>query len=136
MQNSIPMKTKTLFLSTFLIAVLIISAKTASAQTLDFSQVLYLSTTDVAAAAFTIGTVPANTVWKVVAKGTTRSSAVNVYIDGSNTGMKLQDGNVGSSNFPKSTHLPLWLPAGTVLQIQNNPGSDVCWFSIIEFSTI
>jgi hypothetical protein len=72
----------------------------------------------------------------VVAKGTTRSSAVNVYIDGSNTGMKLQDGNVGSSNFPKSTHLPLWLPAGTVLQIQNNPGSDVCWFSIIEFSTI
>ena len=130
------MKIKTLIVSTLLLTALSFTTQNTLAQTLDFSQVLYLSTTDVAAAAFTIGTVPANTVWKVVAKGTTRSSAVNVYIDGSNTGMKLQDGNVGSSNFPKSTHLPLWLPAGTVLQIQNNPGSDVCWFSIIEFSTI
>ena len=130
------MKIKTLIVSTLLLTALSFTTQNTLAQTLDFSQVLYLSTTDAATSAFTVGTVPANTVWKVVAKGTTRSSAVNVYIDGSNTGMKLQDGNVGSSNFPKSTHLPLWLPAGTVLQIQNNPGSDVCWFSIIEFSTI
>ena len=93
--------------------------KTVQAQTLQFSQVLLVSTTQ---------TVPANKVWKVegvmpVFNGT----AINqISINSTNIVVSAVGYTLSGNAFP------LWLPAGTTLAA----GSNVFRVSVIEFTVV
>ena len=95
--------------------------KTVQAQTLQFSQVLLVSTTQ---------TVPANKVWKV-------ESPLPSWGGGATTNTITIDGNlvvvtIGGSSSISGISFPLWLPSGTTLA----PGSNIPRISVIEFTVV
>jgi hypothetical protein len=109
-------------------------ASTVQGQTLQFSQVLLVSTTQ---------TVPANKVWKVEGFMPSQSLITynvkdfsivvdnsQVYVAGSH------QGNAGSQYgygyFASLDFQPLWLPAGTTLAA----GTNVFRVSVIEFTVV
>ncbi|MBM3171196.1 MAG: hypothetical protein FJZ75_06260 [Bacteroidetes bacterium] len=95
-------------------------ASKLQSQTLQFSQVLLIST---------VQTVPANKVWKVESY-TQNNSGANLYhqiVVNSNTSI------VGSTNYTLHNHpFPMWLPAGTTLAA----GANVINISVIEFTVL
>ena len=94
--------------------------KTVQAQTLQFSQVLLVSTTQ---------TVPANKVWKVESvMPINQTSIYHQIVVNSNTII------VGTTNYSGSwfNAFPMWLPAGTTLAA----GSTVFRVSVIEFTVV
>ena len=104
------------------------------AQTLQFSQVLLVSTTQ---------TVPANKVWKV--EGVMPSQSLTTYsvkdfsIAVDNSQVYVAGSHMGSSGsqyawgyFASLDFQPLWLPAGTTLAA----GTNVFRVSVIEFTVV
>ena len=115
-------------------------AKTVQAQTLQFSQVLLVSTTQ---------TVPANKVWKVEGFMPSQSliapwgSTVNFSITVNNSQIFVAgefhshttngSGGVAQTGYTASLDFqPLWLPAGTTLAA----GTNVFGVSVIEFNVV
>ena len=109
--------------------------KTVQAQTLQFSQVLLVSTTQ---------TVPANKVWKVEGFMPSQSliapwqSTVNFSITINNSQIfvagayQRESGNSGYAYSANLVFQPLWLPAGTTLAA----GTNVFGVSVIEFTVV
>ena len=121
---------KKLLFITLLFCVL---AFTAQSQSLQFSQVLLVSSLD---------TVPQGKVWKIVSylpssqwisAGTNSSSSVNVLINSVESKISQYSmahvGNGGHGE-KETVPFPIWLPAGTTLEPSTNCGS----LSIIEFT--
>ena len=105
-----------IFLHFAIVVSLFSLANTVQAQTLQFSQVLLVSTTQ---------TVPANKVWKV--EGIIPTSAIDSYyisINSSPSYIARFDNVKGA--------LPIWLPAGTTLAASSN----VFRVSVIEFTVV
>jgi len=103
-------------------------AFTANSQTLEFSQVLLVSSLD---------TVPQGKVWKLesaLTDCTTHCSAsiivnnVNIYTYVYNASVPGYSTKTAAAHNP--TSFPIWLPAGTTLNI----GSNVQYISVIEFN--
>ncbi len=124
---------RTLLLFSFVVSLFAL-AKTSQAQTLQFSQVLLVSTTQ---------TVPANKVWKV--ESYTPSSVYGVHQGSPQTHAILVNslsrivGMVagGSSGYNYAHTLafnsfPMWLPAGTTLAVSTG----VSQLSVIEFTVV
>jgi len=96
-------------------------ANKLQAQTLQFSQVLLVSTTQ---------TVPANKVWKV-------ESPLPSWGGGATTNTITIDGNlvvvtIGGSSSVSGISFPIWLPAGTSLAA----GQNIPRISVIEFTVV
>ena len=110
---------RTLALFTLSVLLFLIAAKVQS-QTLQFSQVLLVSSTQ---------TVPANKVWKV-------ESPLPSWGGGSTTNTITIDGNlvvvaIGGSAI-SGISFPIWLPAGTTLA----GGQNIPRISVIEFTVV
>ena len=128
------------FLHFAIVVSLFLLANTSRGQTLQFSQVLLVSTTQ---------TVPANKVWKVEGFMPTQSliapwqNTVNFSISINNSQIFVggafhshtTNGSGGVSQTGYSANLvfqPLWLPAGTTLAA----GTNVFGVSVIEFTVV
>lgn len=117
---------RTLLIFVF-IATLFQSANKANSQTLQFSQVLLVTTTQ---------TVPANKVWKIEtvfphasfssSGGTGPIAQLVINNNAGNVGHQRYD--AGMSFMP----FPAWLPSGTTLAA----GQYVHWISVIEFTVV
>ncbi|MBM3171359.1 MAG: hypothetical protein FJZ75_07105 [Bacteroidetes bacterium] len=99
-----------------LLAFVLPIANKLQAQTLQFSQVLLVSTTQ---------TVPANKVWKV--EGIIPTSAIDNYYISINSSLS----HIARFDNVKGA-LPIWLPAGTTLAA----GANVFRVSVIEFTIV
>ena len=100
--------------------------KTVQAQTLQFSQVLLVSTTQ---------TVPANKVWKVegvMPVANCSGQGGSCYSMVSINGNSVPFGSWSGLVFYPCVDNPLWLPAGTILAA----GSNVFRVSVIEFTVV
>ena len=109
---------RTLLLFSFVVSLFSL-AKTSQAQTLQFSQVLLVSTTQ---------TVPANKVWKV-------EGVMPVYNGNAINQISINSTSIVVSTFGytlSGNAFPLWLPAGTTLAA----GSNVFQVSVIEFTVV
>ena len=125
---------RTLLLFSFVVSLFAL-ANTSQAQTLQFSQVLLVSTTQ---------TVPANKVWKVEGFMPSQSliapwqSTVNFSITINNSQIfvagayQRESGNSGYAYSANLVFQPLWLPAGTTLAA----GTNVFGVSVIEFNVV
>ena len=108
-----------IFLHFAIVVSLFSLAKTSQAQTLQFSQVLLVSTTQ---------TVPANKVWKV-------EGVMPVYNGNAINQISINSTSIVVSTFGytlSGNAFPLWLPAGTTLAA----GSNVFQVSVIEFTVV
>ena len=102
---------------------------------LQFNQVLLLTST--AASNLTLGTVPANKVWKVESLGGSTGNTVVGQINGSGAGaLGGSPATSGNGLYYCSFKLPTWLPAGTQFGFSNNGSGSQVWFSIIEFNIV
>ncbi|MBM3171360.1 MAG: hypothetical protein FJZ75_07110 [Bacteroidetes bacterium] len=103
-----------------LLAFVLPIANKLQAQTLQFSQVLLVSTTQ---------TVPANKVWKVESVMPINQQSIYHQIVVNSTTII-----VGTTNYTGSwfNAFPMWLPAGTTLAA----GSTVFRVSVIEFTVV
>ena len=130
---------RTLLLFAFVVSLFSL-VNTSQAQTLQFSQVLLVSTTQ---------TVPANKVWKVEGFMPSQSliapwvSTVNFSITVNNSRIFVAgafhshttngSGGVAQTGYTASLDFqPLWLPAGTTLAA----GTNVFGVSVIEFTVV
>ena len=99
-----------------LLAFVLPIANKLQAQTLQFSQVLLVTTTQ---------TVPANKVWKVEGIIPTSAEAIYYISINSSTCLIARVDNIKGA-------LPIWLPAGTTLAASSN----VFRVSVIEFTVV
>ena len=109
---------RTLLLFAFVVSLFSL-VNTSQAQTLQFSQVLLVSTTQ---------TVPANKVWKV-------EGVMPVYNGNAINQISINSTSIVVSTFGytlSGNAFPLWLPAGTTLAA----GSNVFQVSVIEFTVV
>ena len=116
---------RTLLLFSFVVSLFSL-AKTSQAQTLQFSQVLLVSTTQ---------TVPANKVWKVegvMPVANCSGQGGSCYSMVSINGNSVPFGSWSGLVFYPCVDNPLWLPAGTILAA----GSNVFRVSVIEFTVV
>ena len=102
---------------------------TANSQTLEFSQVLLVSSLD---------TVPQGKVWKVESTLVTCYShcSATIYVNNIEIVAYVYDSGVPNNSQRTAaaynpTSFPIWLPEGTTLNI----GSNVQYISVIEFNT-
>jgi len=124
------------FLHFAIVVSLFLLANTSQAQTLQFSQVLLVSTTQ---------TVPANKVWKVEGFMPSQSLTTqpfnvkdfSIVVD--NSQVYVAGAHMGSSGsqyawgyYANLDFQPLWLPAGTTLAA----GTNVFRVSVIEFTVV
>jgi hypothetical protein len=110
---------RTLALFTLSVLLFLIAAKVQS-QTLQFSQVLLVSSTQ---------TVPANKVWKVESVMPINQTSIYHQIVVNSTTII-----VGTTNYSGSWFhaFPMWLPAGTTLAA----GATVFRISVVEFTIV
>lgn len=127
--------TKNLLTALIVSSFLIYSSQNIKAQgTLQFNQVLLLSST--AISNFTLGTVPANKVWKVESFGGAAGNTIQGYLNGNDAGYLYSRYFSTGAIRQESFKLPVWLPAGTQLGFNNNAAGQFIWFSIIEFNIV
>lgn len=118
----------TLFLLSFI-------ATELKAQTnLEYSRVVLLQSQ--ATSIVALGTVPTGKVWKIESYGGANvNGGVMATLNGIDAGiLQAPIGNGGLKY--NSWSLPVWLPAGTDLGFNTNPGNELVWFSIIEFTIV
>jgi len=108
-----------------LLASALLIANKLQGQTLQFSRVLLVSTTQ---------TVPANKVWKVESYMNNTYIAYNAVHHISVNSIDILVGNSINSQTPIGTNhpFPMWLPAGTTLAA----GANVINISVIEFTVL
>ena len=120
----------------FLITWLFISINVFSQGNLEFSQVKLVGST--------IETVPTGKVWKIesvlsnnnlrinTSSSSNQTFSTNILINGTNVVIKSTWGSSMTTSAIETTDLPIWLPAGTTLQV----GDNVFKISVIEFNTL
>jgi hypothetical protein len=108
-----------------------------SAQNLQYSQTLLLSTTS--SATDSLGTVPPGKVWKIVASGTeytSYNSCAFSFNGGTDAAFRVGGVNNYNTGYTQvNSHTNIWLPAGTPVHAIGC-SSTYRWLSIIEFNVV
>ena len=124
------------YLISILAGLSLLYANPSNAQggSLQFNQVLLLSSN--ASQVNALGAVPQGKVWKLESFGGNYQGNVSILLNGFRGGMLATNNSNYQGLYYNSTHLPVWLPEFTQLGFIGNSGSDLVWYSIIEFNVI